>query len=142
MRIFAILICFLPPIILFSACRRSIDLKILNQLIELSKPFTNEAICITGDRQNFAPDRNHILSIIRKSGYECSMVVFAQPYNDGLTDEDSVLILTKRSFLQMETLYYDFSKRNRILKSWDYPRASDKRVKISDRLYLRTNGFD
>jgi hypothetical protein len=52
------------------------------------------------------------------------------------------LILTRKGTLKVQTLFYDFAKRGRKLKTWNYPNAADKRVKLENKIYLQTSGFD
>ena len=79
-----------------------------------------------------------IQDIILSYGYDCVNIF----ENDTAGSEDSIIILGRKGILSSEQLIFDYSKLNRELKVWNYPKASDVLVKIGPRLYKRTLGYD
>jgi hypothetical protein len=120
------------------ACQTKPNKEKLQQLVKLTSNFSEKEFCATqiNEPNNIVTDK--IQSLLSDLDYDCCTI-----YNQAKGEmEDSVLVLTKRQPLEVQTLYYDFANRKRELKTWNYPNAAEKKVKIEDRIYLQTSGFD
>ncbi len=77
-------------------------------------------------------------ALLNRLGNDCCGIYY-EPKGD---IEDSVLLFTKRNLIEGQSLYYNFAKRGRKLKIWDYLNAVDKRVELGGKIYLQSSGFN
>lgn len=125
-------------ILLICSCQTKPQKEKLQRLVILTAAIAKSEFCASSTPENSSAVSTEIRSLLSDMGYDCCSIYYES--NEEL--EDSVLVLTKRKTMEVQTLYYDFAKRERALKTWNYPNASDKRVKLQDRIYLQTSGFD
>ncbi|MEQ1798724.1 MAG: hypothetical protein ABL872_12285 [Lacibacter sp.] len=124
-------------VMLNSGCHSTPDRQKLQRLVELTKSYPDIELCT--DSLSFNGDNSiEIQNLLYELGYNCCRLNIKATQDI----EDSLLILIKRKSLEVQTLYFDFSNKKRELKTWDYPNASDKRVKVEAKIYLQTTGFD
>ena len=83
-------------------------------------------------------DSNQMMQVMDYLDGECAYLIL----DDTTGIEDSVLVVKRNGFWKVEEIYLDLAKSDRELETWDYIAANDKRVKVDERLYLRTIGFD
>jgi hypothetical protein len=137
MKSFLIIAFTILSTILLVGCQRRPNEKELQRLVVLASNSFEKEFCTTqfnGDD----PTSSEIKTLLSDLNYDCCSL----HYKSKGEIEDSVLVLTSRQWMEVETLYYDFAKRDRELKTWNYPNAAEKRVKLENRIYLQTSGFD
>src|SRR5688500_11143439 len=126
MRSFRFMIFYILAITLIGGCQTKLKHKKLKQLVALVSTTSQREFCTTLSNENDSATSTQIKSLLSDMGYNCCRIYC----NTKGELEDSILVLTKRSLLQVQTIYYDFAKRDRELKTWNYPNAADKRVKL------------
>src|SRR5687767_8727181 len=101
----------------------------LQQLLALTAATPQNEFCINSQKKPNTSTSTAIENILSDMGYDCCSLY----YKSRGEIEDSVLVLNRIMSFEVKTLYYDFSKRDRELKTWNYPNASDKRLKLEDK---------
>jgi hypothetical protein len=129
--ILTLIVCFVI------SCKSKISISSLEEIKAIISNFPEKELCIQENHDN-SKLSDVLIKMLQDIDYDC--VIYR--LNDKETNEDSVIILTKNKFLERQVLTYDFAKRERVLKTWNYPKASDKREQIDSKLYLQTSSFD
>ena len=119
-------------------CQTKLNKEKLQQLVTLTAASPQNEFCTNSPQSESTANSIAMKALLSDIGYDCCNLY----YKSKGEIEDSVLVLTKRRTLEVQTLYYDFATRERELKTWNYPNAADKRVKLEDKIYIQTSGFD
>lgn len=136
MKTFSYIIVLFFSVTLNSRCHSTPDRQKLQRLVELTKSYPEVELCTDSLSFNGA-NSIEIQNLLYELGYNCCRLNVKSTQ-----DIEDSLLLTKRKPLEVQTLYFDFSNKPRELKTWNFPNASDKRVKVEAKIYLQTTGFD
>jgi hypothetical protein len=125
-------------LLILAGCQTKPSRQKLQHLVSLTAATSQNEFCTNLPQSESITNSAKIKALLSDMGYDCCSLYY-KPTGE---IEDSVLVLTKRRQLEVQTLYYDFAIRDRELKTWNYPNASEKRIKLEDKIYFQTSGFD